>query len=55
MATAVSADTRHDLLRAVHARYRAGTKDDKLRILDQVVAITGLSPEAPHSAHARAA
>ena len=41
MATPVNADTRHDLLQAVHARYRASTKDEKLRILDQVVAITG--------------
>ena len=41
MATPVNADTRHDLLQAVHARYRAGTKDEKLRILDHVVAITG--------------
>ena len=41
MATSVSVSTRHDLLQAVHARYRAGTKDEKLRILDQVVAITG--------------
>lgn len=41
MAMPVNADTRHDLLQAVHARYRAGTKDEKLRILDQVVAITG--------------
>ena len=41
MATSVSVSTRHDLLQAVHARYRAGTKDEKPRILDQVVAITG--------------
>lgn len=41
MATSVSVSTRHDRLEAVHARYRAGTKDEKLRIRDQVVAITG--------------
>src|SRR6478609_6428179 len=41
MATTVTPDTRHDLLQAVHSRYRAGTKDEKLHILDQVVAITG--------------
>lgn len=33
MATSVSVSTRHDQLQAVHARYRAGTKDEKLRIL----------------------
>jgi hypothetical protein len=41
MATSISVSTRHDLLQAVHARYRAGTKDEKVHILDQVVAITG--------------
>ena len=34
-------ETRQDLLQAIRERYRAGTKDEKLRILDEFVAITG--------------
>ena len=41
MATTVSAETRHDLLQAVRERYRAGTKEEKRRILDEMVAVTG--------------
>lgn len=41
MARTVSSETRHDLLQAVRERYRAGTKDEKLRILDEFVAVTG--------------
>ena len=41
MARTVSVGTRQDLLTAIRARYRAGTKDEKLRILDEFVAVTG--------------
>ena len=41
MARKVSAVTRQDLVRAIRERYRAGTKDEKLRILDEFVAVTG--------------
>ena len=41
MARTVSTETRHDLLQAVRERYRAGTKEEKLRILDEFVAVTG--------------
>ena len=37
----ISTDTRHDLLQAVRERYREGLKDEKLRILDEFVAVTG--------------
>jgi hypothetical protein len=37
----VSAATRQVLLRAIGDRYRAGTKEVKLRILDEFVAVTG--------------
>ena len=41
MARTVSAETRQDLLKAIRERYRGGTKDEKLRILDEFVAVTG--------------
>ncbi len=41
MARTVSTETRHDLLQAVRERYRGSLKDEKLRILDEFVAITG--------------
>ena len=41
MARTVSVETRQDLLTAIRERYRAGTKDEKLRILDEFVAVTG--------------
>ena len=41
MARTVSVETRPDLLEAIRERYRAGTKDEKLRILDEFVAVTG--------------
>ena len=41
MVRTVSADTRHDLLQVVRERYRAGTKEEKRRILDEMVAVTG--------------
>jgi hypothetical protein len=41
MARTVSTETRHELLQAVRERYRAGTKEEKLRILDEFVAVTG--------------
>jgi len=41
MARTVSVETRRDLLKAIRERYGAGTKDDKLRILDEFVAVTG--------------
>ena len=34
-------ETRQDLLKAIRERYRGGTKDEKLRILDEFVAVTG--------------
>lgn len=41
MAPTINAETRQDLLQAVRERYRGGGKDDKLRILDEFVALTG--------------
>ncbi len=41
MARSVSTETRHDLLQAVRERYRGSLKEDKLRILDEFVAVTG--------------
>ena len=41
MASKVSDATRQDLLQAIRERYRVGTKDDKVRILDEFVAVTG--------------
>jgi len=41
MARTVSVETRQDLLKAIRERYWAGTKDEKLRILDEFVAVTG--------------
>jgi len=41
MATKVTTATRHDLLQVVRERYRASTKAEKLRILNEVVAVTG--------------
>jgi hypothetical protein len=41
MARKVSAETRQDLLQAVRERYRGSLRDEKLRILDEFVAVTG--------------
>ena len=41
MASKVSAGTRQELLKTIRERYRAGTRDEKLRILDEFVAVTG--------------
>lgn len=41
MASTVSDATRQDLLQAVRERYRAGSKGDKVRILDEFIAVTG--------------
>jgi hypothetical protein len=41
VASKVSDATRQDLLQAIRERYRVGTKDDKVRILDEFVAVTG--------------
>ena len=41
MARKVNAETRRDLLKVIRERYQAGTKDEKLRILDEFVAVTG--------------
>ena len=41
MVRTLSAETRHDLLQVVRARYRAGTKEEKRRILDEMGAVTG--------------
>lgn len=40
MQSKVSDATRQDLLQAIRERYRAGTKDDKVHILDEFIAIT---------------
>ena len=41
MARKVSAETRQDLLQAIRERYRGGLKEEKLRILDEFIAVTG--------------
>ena len=41
MARKISAETRKDLLQTVRERYRGSLKDEKLRILDEFVAVTG--------------
>ena len=41
MAKKISAGTRHELVVALGARYRAAGKPDKQRILDEFVAVTG--------------
>jgi hypothetical protein len=41
MARTVSTETRQDLLQAVRERYRGSLKEEKLRILDEFVAVTG--------------
>jgi hypothetical protein len=41
MARKVSAETRQELLQAIRERYRGGLKEEKLRILDEFVAVTG--------------
>ena len=41
MATTLSAATRHDLLLAIRERYVGGTRDERIRILDEFVAVTG--------------
>jgi hypothetical protein len=41
VASKVSDATRQDLLQAIRERYRAGTKDDKVQILDEFIAVTG--------------
>ena len=41
MAGTVSTETRQDLLQAVRERYRGSLKEEKLRILDEFVAVTG--------------
>ena len=41
MARKVSAETRQDLLQAVRERYRGSLREEKLRILDEFVAVTG--------------
>jgi hypothetical protein len=40
MARTVSTETRRDLLDAVRERYRGSLKAEKLRILDEFVAVT---------------
>jgi len=47
MARHVSAETRQDLLQAIRERYRVSTKDEKVRILDEFMAV-GLPPQARH-------
>ena len=41
MARKVSTETRQDLLQAVRERYRGSRKEEKLRILNEFVAVTG--------------
>ena len=41
MARTINAETRHDLLQAIRERYRGGLKEDKLRMLNEFVAVTG--------------
>lgn len=41
MARKVSTETRQDLLQAIRERYRGSLKEEKLRILDEFVAVTG--------------
>ena len=41
MARTVNTATRQDLLQAVRERYRGGLKEEKLRILNEFVAMTG--------------
>ena len=41
MAPTINAETRHDLLQAIRQRYRGGLKEEKLRILNEFVAVTG--------------
>lgn len=41
MARKISANSRRELVRAVVARYRSGSKEEKVRILDEFVAVTG--------------
>jgi hypothetical protein len=41
MARTVSTETRQDLLQSVRERYRGSLKEEKLRILDEFVAVTG--------------
>ena len=41
MARTINAETRQDLLQAIRERYRSGLKEEKLRILNEFVAVTG--------------
>ncbi len=41
MARTINAETRQDLLQAIRERYRGGLKEEKLRILNEFVAVTG--------------
>ena len=41
MAKRISVDARRELVRAIGERYRHAAREDKLRILDEFVAVTG--------------
>ena len=41
MATKISANARQQLVQAIGERYRGGSKEEKVRILDEFVAVTG--------------
>ena len=41
MAKKISVEARHELVQAIGARYRASPRQEKLRILDEFVAVTG--------------
>ncbi len=41
MGTKISAEARQQLVQAIGERYRGGSKDEKVRILDEFVAVTG--------------
>ena len=41
MGTRISAEAREQLVQVIGARYRGGSKEEKVRILDEFVAVTG--------------
>jgi hypothetical protein len=41
MVRTISAESRHDLLQTIRERYRDGTRSEKVRILDEFMAVTG--------------
>jgi hypothetical protein len=41
MGTKIGADARQQLVQTIGDRYRGGSKEEKVRILDEFVAVTG--------------